>query len=37
MRDRTVTRAQINAVATLTIVVLVAGVVLAATLGNFSS
>ena len=37
MGDRTVTRAQINAVATLTIVVLFAGVVLAATLGNFSS
>jgi Domain of unknown function (DUF4396) len=37
MGDRTVTRAQINAVATVTIVVLFAGVVLAATLGNLSS
>jgi hypothetical protein len=37
MGDRAVTRAQINAVATLTIVVLFAAVVLAATLGNFSA
>jgi hypothetical protein len=36
MKPSTVTRAQINAVATLTIVLLAAGVVVAGALGDFS-